>query len=302
MSQARSWVFTVNNFTDDDVDIVKNLPVLRIICGREVGENGTPHLQGAVSFSKPKRLAAMKKLLPRAHLEVMRGKWSDQDYCAKDGDLVRCEDNSSQGERTDLKKVVGAIAGGMSKAKLWEEHPGAMARYRHMFDDYHAAKEAPGFRKVLVKVYWGEGGTGKSREAMYIKNEDGDLVPRTDQFVVPDSANLKWWDGYNGQKCIVLDDFRGATCMFKRWLRICDGHPFTIEIKGGIRHALWDEVIITSNPSPDDWWDGIDMSVIQFRRRLNKIYEMKHDGQGGVDKVCRWEQTWGQLDGEDPSA
>jgi len=59
-----------------------------IVFGYERGEEGTPHLQGYVHLSTQKTLSAMKKFIPRAHLEPRRGTIDEAvDYCKKDGDF-----------------------------------------------------------------------------------------------------------------------------------------------------------------------------------------------------------------------
>ena len=57
-----------------------------MIIGREVGQEGTPHLQGYVIMEKKTTLVEMKKLFPRAHLEVAKGSpEQNKIYCSKDG-------------------------------------------------------------------------------------------------------------------------------------------------------------------------------------------------------------------------
>ena len=57
-----------------------------IVFGKEVGENGTPHLQGYIEFASKKTMKGLKKLNDRAHWEV---KYDDSnpkeasDYCKK---------------------------------------------------------------------------------------------------------------------------------------------------------------------------------------------------------------------------
>lgn len=44
--------FTLNNYTSREFDLIKQTPVsVYGIIGEEVGENGTPHLQGCMNFS-----------------------------------------------------------------------------------------------------------------------------------------------------------------------------------------------------------------------------------------------------------
>lgn len=86
--RARGWVFTINNYTAATTPTAETLNGAIWCCfGREVGENGTPHLQGVVYFENAKTLTAVRVLLPGAHLEVKRGTFVQaMDYCKKDGD------------------------------------------------------------------------------------------------------------------------------------------------------------------------------------------------------------------------
>lgn len=66
--QARYWVFTHNNYTEEEYGALhgcaeKDPEVIKYICGREVGENGTPHMQGCIGFKRPKRFKWVKRWL-----------------------------------------------------------------------------------------------------------------------------------------------------------------------------------------------------------------------------------------------
>lgn len=78
MSAAKNWCFTINNYNQTDevkIDTMFDHGHMNyIIYGREIGEQGTPHLQGYVQFKKKLRLNQVKQMIsPRAHLEVSRG-------------------------------------------------------------------------------------------------------------------------------------------------------------------------------------------------------------------------------------
>lgn len=70
-SPSKTWIFTINNYTDDEVAFFRDRidGVTRLVVSKEIGEAGTPHLQGYVTFKKAKRLSALKKIVPRAHWE-----------------------------------------------------------------------------------------------------------------------------------------------------------------------------------------------------------------------------------------
>ena len=88
---SKTWVLTLNNYTDEDEASIRRWDsdeyVTRLVISKEVGENGTPHYQGAVTFKVAKRLSALKKLHSRIHWE--EAKASDAGlYCVKDGSIV----------------------------------------------------------------------------------------------------------------------------------------------------------------------------------------------------------------------
>ena len=84
--RLRKGVFTLNNYTDTEYrDIItwleKDAKVA--IVGKEVGEEGTPHLQGYFEFKNARNI---KSKMPRAHIEKRKGSVKDNFvYCSKDG-------------------------------------------------------------------------------------------------------------------------------------------------------------------------------------------------------------------------
>lgn len=95
MSQSRNWCFTINNYTSDDLEKMDLLAaqiggdIKYLVYGRETGDNGTPHLQGFIQFSKKKRLGEARNLIShRSHLEVMEGTaLQAATYCKKEGEF-----------------------------------------------------------------------------------------------------------------------------------------------------------------------------------------------------------------------
>lgn len=84
--QARNWTFTLNNY-EGLLDIALFSDCTYSIYQEEVGESGTPHLQGYLQFSCRKRLAFLRDLvgLEGAHFEVARGTPEENKvYCSKD--------------------------------------------------------------------------------------------------------------------------------------------------------------------------------------------------------------------------
>lgn len=94
-ARARNWCFTLNNYTEEEITDIKAIECKYILFGKEVGANGTKHLQGYIEFDKPIRFGYMKKLIPRAHLEVRtKPREANLRYCKKDGDFFERSDKS----------------------------------------------------------------------------------------------------------------------------------------------------------------------------------------------------------------
>lgn len=86
---SKRWCFTFNNYTEKDYILLKNTfsaKSISYIIGKEVGEEGTPHLQGYIEAKKRLRWSEFK--LPKAiHWEKCKGsRIENLKYCSKDRD------------------------------------------------------------------------------------------------------------------------------------------------------------------------------------------------------------------------
>lgn len=108
-------------------------------------------------------------------------------------------------------------------------------------------------------VFWGATGTGKSRRAWEEAGVDA----------YPKDPRTKWWDGYAGQRHVVIDEFRGIIDIahMLRWL---DRYPVLVEVKGSSVVLKASTIWITSNLDPRYWYDGLDDATRNaLLRRLN---------------------------------
>lgn len=139
--QTCNWCFTVNNWQEDDQERLKKLfeddICVYIVWGREVGEEGTPHLQGFVQFENKQRFKQVQKMIPGAHLSRARLPDEAAEYCKKDGDYTECGEKRTRGKRDELQLFKLDVQKGMLDAKdLREKHSNVMARYRSFAAEY----------------------------------------------------------------------------------------------------------------------------------------------------------------------
>lgn len=262
MSQSKHWCYTLNNYNDEDV---KRLRILAesdeceyMVFGKEVGESGTPHLQGYLILAVKKRMVQVKKMIgSNAHLEKKRGS-ADQaaEYCKKDGDFEEYGECRGQGRRTDLDKVVSMVKEGKSMQEISEENPVEVIKYGRGIAQLKLFLE-PSYSHETVRGVWiyGPPGVGKSHAA---REYDANA------YVKPQN---KWWDGYQGEKTVILDDL--DTNVLGHYLKIwADKYACTGETKGGTCNLRHTKFIVTSNYSPEELWSEDEIMCEAIRRRF----------------------------------
>ncbi|AIF34802.1 replication-associated protein [Sewage-associated circular DNA virus-12] len=261
--KARYWCFTLNNWCDGELLEIAKFSGRYLTYGFEIGESGTPHLQGYCEYENPVTMGRVKKdISDRCHVEVRKGtQLQAVSYCHKDGNWLEYgEKAAGQGHRSDLDDVARDVLDKKSLMEIANDHPTSWIRYSRGIQSLANSQPPPRWRDVLVLVYWGVTGTGKTRRAM--------LEPSAYKLNQNTNGTL-WFDGYDGQSTLVIDDFYGWI-KYGELLTLLDGYPYRCQVKGGMAWARWDTVIITSNKCPDDWYPLVP-DTAALKRRISAI-------------------------------
>lgn len=262
MSRHRGYCFTINNYTDDDVNRLNNLDCEYIVFGREVAPTtGTPHLQGYVHFANGKTRSAASKLV-KGHLIAAKGSPEQNfNYCSKDGQVtergVRPQSCTAQGdverERWDRSRVA-AREGRFDDipSDIYIRYNASLKRIRR--EDVAAPTNLSPASTYGVWIH-GPPRTGKSTMA------------RTEYGTPYLKGINKWWDGYDGEETVLIEDFSPRHAPFLvDYLKIwTDRWAFSAETKGGrivIRPKL---IVVTSNYHPDECFHGVDLDALKSR-------------------------------------
>lgn len=284
--KPRNWVITV--WETKEVPIIPDLAtyellyeehkdVIRYItAGTEIGpieakkveSEPRKHTHVYVELHRAMTMKQMKELFgnDQIHLEkrITKSNQPIIKYTQKGGDFIECGEAMTQGHRTDLSAVAELVKDRRKMIDIVKEHPVEFIKYHSgiekmdtilLRDEYKEVK-----RNVNVVVYYGPPGTSKT----YMAEGEGPHYKLTESME-------KWWDGYEGQELLIIDDFRGWI-KFSTLLNILDQYPFCIQIKYGFTYARWTKVIITTNTEPEQWYPyAKDIDKKALMRRIHTI-------------------------------
>lgn len=282
--RSRGYCITVNNYSDVEYEQIcqwcmssssgpKN-EITYAIIGKEVGLEGTSHLQMYVYFKNAKSFSAVKKIdcIRRAHIENAKGN-SNQNkvYCSKDGNFSEYGSIPSQGKRSDLDDVAEMISEGASVVEIAKSYPIQYIKFCKGITQLRYLNLTGRTKKTEVYWLYGPTGTGKSHKARELATAKGSWYYK--------DPTSKWWDGYEQQKVVIVDDYRRDFCTFATLLRLLDEYEMKVEFKGGYVDFNSDIIVITTPKSPRDTWENqTEEQLLQLLRRIDHVefYPFRH--------------------------
>lgn len=248
--RSRNFCFTLNNYKPDELKSLEDKDCQYITWGYEVAPStGTPHLQGHITWKEPKSLASTIKLLPRCHVEMSKDFDASIKYCHKGGDFKEV------GKRPMASKAKGNLeaerwAHALAEAKAGGEVSDPQIAFQHArtVDYIHqreVLKKVRGETDERMEWFYGATGTGKSRKAR-------ELYP--DAYL---KMCNKWWDGYNEEDYVLIEDFdKKHECLIHHIKIWADRYPFLTEKKGSSTKIRPKKIIVTSNWHPSQIWSA----------------------------------------------
>lgn len=300
--RARSYVFTINNYTDDQCAFIKstlvhNKRVKYLFIGKEIAPTtGTPHLQGFVHWTdaRPKD-AAMKDISPSRSFWIKPADGTPHEskkYCGKDGAWISVgtpprvwsKDKVPEDEggnvkpvpiNTQLEDVKSAVMDGKRMTNLYDEHFPMMCRYRSgvmgLYDHNRMYVPKP---KPTVYTLWGPTFCGKSE---WVSRVFG--LPSHDVYWATMNAGGKLWcGGYDQQVAFVIDEFNPYHMDVNFFKQLLDKYSCMLEAKGQQFPMTSKYIILTSNYDPSGWYrdpfienQADDLNYNAVQRRLGTV-------------------------------
>lgn len=228
------------------------------------------HWQGYVRMPRSVRFNVLKNKLPSSmHLEACRGSEGENiQYCTKEDSRVRgpweIGDRAAPGKRRDLDYVREQVQNGKKFREI------AFDPEVHSFQGLKGAQlllgALPLAKREPPDVYWlhGSTGSGKTRWAW-------ECVERMKEEMWVSNDSLQWFDGYNGEKVVLIDDFRASFCSFGFLLRLLDRYPMRVPVKGSFVQWVPEVIIVTSPMHPKYSYKRLETNDGELQQLLRRI-------------------------------
>lgn len=257
MSRSRCFTFTHNNYPNTDLQ--DGLECKYIIYGKEVGASGTPHLQGFVSFENQMTLSAAIKRLPGCHVEIAIAPDAAIEYCKKDGDWKERGQFMTQKKKGEKEKLRWDEARQLAKEGRFDEIQSELyLRYKRTLHEIHAEnRPEPETIQGEMEHEWVYGPAGCGKSSTVREENPGAYIKDL----------TKWWDNYQDQEAVIIDDVDKYDVKFARMLKLwCDRYPFQAEMKGQQKLIRPKKIIITSQYAPEEIWEDEKTQAAMDRR------------------------------------
>lgn len=218
-----------------------------VIC-RELHQDGNPHVHCFIMLSGELRVKLSSTWLDyqgyHPNIQATRSCKRVIEYCTKEDDYITdIQRKIDRYKVEDFKKkefLAKELMNGKALHTLVDENPCLLFGYNRLKQDLNAYMLDKAICEDLHNVcgLWiaGPAGAGKSTVAF---TRFGNYYPK---------GKNKWFDGYNGQETIVLDDVDGSwkdVCEYFKWWS--GKFKFLAEFKGGTMLIRPKKCIVTSN-------------------------------------------------------
>lgn len=292
-TQAVHWAVTWNNppahAEELCAQLVNDGTLTHVIAGREIGKEGTPHLQMHLTTSRRLRWDQVRGLLPGVFAAATYSTPANAiNYCRKTGNYfeygaspvaaVQAANEARGLDQSDRWEKAWAMAA----AGNYNDLPAVMKiRHGKALQGAAAAVNQPPLdtqqRKIVGVWIYGPTEMGKTTaaKAAFDKYYLGTLT---------DGNTIKWMGGYDQETVIIFDEITKEIARNSRqWLlTAADGTPTNFEVKGqnAIR-ACPTILLITSNVSIDEIWTPGTTEHATVKRRFMEIpYFTKYQYNG----------------------
>lgn len=229
------------------------------------------HLQGAVWFTSKRTLAGLRHHFPRVHWEPMMSQQGSLDYTCKEETRVEgpweIGTPPSQGKRTDWIALKQDLDKGVSLVEVSQQHFPLFIRYSTGIQKYHLLRHSRFIRgRPEILIVYGDSGLGKTRTVR-------EAFPNAYWLEQPPKNSALWFDGYNGESTIIIDEFFGWIS-YNALKRLLDYGQVKVKVHGGMVPLFAHKWVFTSNTHPSNWYPKVNDPSNALMRRLKEFSDV----------------------------
>lgn len=288
-SDENDWVrFFIDSELDkkrNDASLKKNLGYKFLMFSIETAPStGTRHIQGYIYFKNPKEFSALKKIFPQKmyFAKSLCDYKTNYKYISglhpKKGNVLN-NTFESYGEppkyavkELTVRNLVSSIREGQSLSQIImnnSEHinlqrSGVLKNIEMLKTIYSEGRSLNDTTRVYIA--YGSSGSGKS----YWSKEYANTISNGDYYIW-NTSNSKWCPGYDGQKVVIIDEFRDSFCSYRDLLMILSNEPYYVESKGRSMPFNANTIIITTYINPLKLYRNVQEAKTQFYRRIDGV-------------------------------
>jgi len=251
--------------------LMRNLKTQYFIYQKEkCPTTGREHVHAVLYFKNPRVWPKDEFSNFKPNIGKVRNLEKAIEYCSKektriDGPWEEGE-KPEQGKRSDLAAICEDLKT-KNISELAEQYPEQIVKFGRGLRELksHFYKHRSPKKPPEIYWFWGKTKCGKTETAHEFGETEEEVYVKDDTI---------WWDGYEQQKVVIIDDFDPDDWSFRQFLRVTDKYPLQVQHKGGYIKLNSPIIIITSEYHPDECWPAGNTRA-QVVERLKEIREFK---------------------------
>lgn len=283
--KSTNWCFTLNNPTEEEratfIRFSTGLPrgIQYLVYQEESGKEGTVHFQGYLETTNRNKLSWLKNNFnARAHYEHRRGTQEEAiAYCKKEDTRVEGGLHGEYGKPRGQDARTARLEAAELKRKAITALDDIRSGKKRLRDIDSETLLQPGFihaantflstnlgdkRNIQVITIIGPTGIGKSFAAYKFGGKE----------IITYQRNGWFGNASTEGDVLLFDEFTGNLPL-SELLKLLDGYPNQLPVKGSFYPARYTKVFITSNVMPEHWWTKKDEEISTKREgELDCLY------------------------------
>ena len=296
---SRRWVFTLNNPSKEEYMLIHQyLQRPQVVWASLACEFvTTSHLQGGFRLKDATTRTALARLKAfcSAWIAVARGTEEHcRDYMKKQGHAREYNPQNfspGQGCRTDVLAAVEKVRdmGEAGIQAILADDPTYYVRFHSGLEKLALRTQKPRRLSEPPTVIWfmGQSNHGKTYQAAKAATECVASVQPGGTMYEWNVGNFPWFDGYQQEKVMLLNEFRvttsrGAKIPMDTWCKMWDVLGFRCEVKGTMTQLQCSHFYITCTQHPRSMYEETSTEpCLQFLRRITKVILCERTGEEG---------------------